>query len=64
MKLVSWNVNGIRAVWKKGFPEWLKKARPDVLCVQETRAWPEQLEPEQVAPRGHARLWAGAEQAA
>ena len=38
-----WNVNGIRAIWKKGFPEWLEKTRPDVLCLQETKAQPDQL---------------------
>jgi exodeoxyribonuclease-3 len=38
-----WNVNGIRAIWKKGFPEWLEKTRPDILCLQETKAQPEQL---------------------
>ena len=52
MKLISWNVNGLRAVWRKGFLDWFAEARPDVLCVQETRAWPEQLEAEQIAPEG------------
>ncbi|HLC72918.1 MAG TPA: exodeoxyribonuclease III [Candidatus Nanoarchaeia archaeon] len=37
MKLISWNVNGIRAVLKKGFDTWLKKEHPDVLCLQETK---------------------------
>jgi len=38
MKLISWNVNGIRAVYKKGFPEWITKELPDILCLQETKA--------------------------
>ena len=46
MKILSWNVNGLRAVQKKGFASWLKKARPDILCVQESRALPEQVEPD------------------
>lgn len=43
LKLISWNVNGIRAVLKKGFLEWFKDADPDILCIQETKAWEEQL---------------------
>ena len=46
MKILSWNVNGLRAVQKKGFADWLRKARPDILCVQESRALPEQVEPD------------------
>ncbi|MFP5458955.1 MAG: exodeoxyribonuclease III [Bacteriovoracia bacterium] len=38
MKLISWNVNGIRSVHKKGFLEWFTTASPDILCLQETRA--------------------------
>lgn len=37
-KLISWNVNGIRAVAKKGFAQWVLKERPDALCLQETKA--------------------------
>jgi len=44
MKLISWNVNGIRAVLKKGFAEWFAEEQPDVLCLQETKAKPEQVE--------------------
>lgn len=44
LKLLSWNVNGIRAVAKKGFHEWLNQANPDILCIQETKAWEEQLD--------------------
>jgi exodeoxyribonuclease-3 len=43
MDIVSWNVNGIRAVEKKGFCEWLAACNPDILCVQETKAEPGQL---------------------
>lgn len=43
MKLVSWNVNGIRAVMKKEFPQSLKTLNPDVLCIQETKAQPDQV---------------------
>ncbi len=43
IKLVSWNVNGIRAVAKKGFLEWMSTANADVVCLQETKAAPEQL---------------------
>lgn len=43
MKILSWNVNGIRAVYKKNFLEWLKHSRADIVCLQETKAQPEQL---------------------
>ena len=42
-QLLSWNVNGIRAIYKKGFLDWFKKENPDVLCLQETKAHPDQL---------------------
>ncbi len=37
MKLVSWNVNGLRAILKKGFLDFVEEERPDVICLQETR---------------------------
>ncbi len=43
MRLISWNVNGLRAAAKKGLPEWMDREAPDVLCLQETRAYPGQL---------------------
>src|ERR1700704_4592961 len=42
-RILCWNVNGLRAIWKKGFPEWFDKEYPDVLCLQETKAQPDQL---------------------
>jgi exodeoxyribonuclease III len=41
--LLSWNVNGIRAAFRKGFAQWLDQARPDIMCLQETKARPEQV---------------------
>ena len=41
--IISWNVNGIRAVEKKGFVEWLTNSNADVVCNQETKAHPGQL---------------------
>lgn len=44
MKIISYNVNGIRAALTKGFIEWLQQAGPDVICLQETKALKEQLD--------------------
>ena len=60
-KLISWNVNGIRAVWKKGFPEWLEATQPDILCVQETKAWPDQVDQDVLEPKGYHSYWECAE---
>lgn len=43
MKIISWNVNGIRAVYKKNFLEWFKKSRADIICLQEIKACAEQV---------------------
>lgn len=42
--LHSWNVNGIRAAVKKGFFEYVDKYQPDILCIQETKAHPDQVD--------------------
>lgn len=44
MKIISYNVNGIRAALNKGFIDWLQAANPDVVCIQETKAHKEQLD--------------------
>jgi exodeoxyribonuclease-3 len=44
MKIVSYNVNGIRAALKKGFIDWLQSVDPDVVCIQETKAMQEQVD--------------------
>ena len=43
MRLISWNVNGIRATYKKGFADRLEEMKPDVICIQETKAQDEQV---------------------
>ena len=43
MKIITYNVNGIRAALGKGLAEWIKEANPDVLCIQETKAQQEQM---------------------
>ena len=44
MKIISWNVNGIRAVIKKGFYDFVTEYNPDILCIQETKAQKEQVD--------------------
>jgi exodeoxyribonuclease-3 len=46
LRILSWNVNGIRAAQKKGLIDWIDKESPDILCIQETKAHPEQLSDE------------------
>ncbi len=53
MKLLSWNVNGLRAVHKKGFLDWFISENPDILCIQETKAHPDQLPDELVNVDGY-----------
>ncbi|MGB2630930.1 MAG: exodeoxyribonuclease III [Candidatus Omnitrophota bacterium] len=57
MRILSWNVNGLRAVLDKGFLDWLKKDSPDILCLQETKAEPDQLPASVVSPRGYNAYW-------
>lgn len=59
MKLISWNVNGLRSVLRKNFLEWLEAERPDVVCLQETRCTPDDIE--QLWPARYATHWNVAE---
>ena len=58
MKLISWNVNGLRAVMKKNFFDFVKEADPDVLCLQETKMQEGQ---EPVELEGYHQYWCSAE---
>lgn len=53
MKIISWNVNGLRALHKKGHFEWLVSQSPDIFCIQETKSQPEQLPEEVRNPYGY-----------
>ena len=53
MRIISWNVNGLRANVKKGSFDWLLQESPDIFCLQETKAHPEQLEEVVRNPRGY-----------
>ncbi len=59
--VVSWNVNGVRSVLKKGFLDWVDQAQPDVLCLQESRAMPTDLKDEEREPAGYTSIWTPAE---
>ena len=59
MKLISWNVNGIRAIAKKNFFDDLKSMNPDILCLQETKAQEDQVA-ETLADLNGYRLYANA----
>lgn len=61
MKIICWNVNGIRAVHKKGFVDFIKREQPDLLCLQETKAHKDQLEPILCNPTAdYASFWSSA----
>ena len=58
MKLISWNVNGLRACIQKGFYEFLESAAPDCICLQETKMQPGQAD---VQTPGYHQYWNSAE---
>ena len=60
MKLLSWNVNGLRSVLGKGFLDFLRESRPEVLCLQEIKAQEDQLD-HSLWPRGYQCHWNSAE---
>lgn len=61
MRILSWNVNGIRANAKKGFFEWMAKENADIVCLQETKAEPSQLTEDFIKPKGYVSYWASAQ---
>lgn len=60
-RIISYNVNGIRAALRKGFLDWLAAAKPDVLCLQEIKATPEQIEKEVLENLAYHHYWYPAE---
>ncbi len=59
MKLISWNVNGLRAVLRKNFLDYLQEESPDILCLQETKASPDDVE--QLWPSTYQTHWSSAQ---
>lgn len=57
MLITTWNVNGIRAAYQKGLNEWVMNANPDILCLQEIKARPEQLDEDKRTFGGYSALW-------
>ena len=55
MKLISWNVNGLRSVLRKNFLDFLAREQPDILCLQETKASPDDVE--QLWPSEYTTYW-------
>lgn len=53
MKIISYNVNGIRAAITKGFIEWLQSANPDVICLQEIKATEDQIPKDEIKAAGY-----------
>ena len=63
MKIIAWNVNGLRAALGKGALDWAWNQKPDLLCLQEIKARPDQLIDEQQIFPGYERVWNPAERA-
>lgn len=61
MKCISWNVNGIRAAYRKGLDSFVSELEPDILCLQETKAQPEQLDETLQSPPGYLAFYSSAE---
>jgi len=61
IRIISWNVNGIRAVHRKGFLDWFMKEKPDILCIQETKAVRKQFPPDIRSINGYHTYFSEAE---
>lgn len=60
-KIISYNVNGIRAALKKDWLDWVKSVNPDIICLQETKASPDQLDLEIFEEAGYRSYWFSAQ---
>jgi exodeoxyribonuclease III len=61
LSLISWNVNGLRAVYRKNFLEWIRSENADVVCLQETKAHPDQLPDALLSVPGYRAFFSSAE---
>ena len=60
-KIISYNVNGIRAAINKGLLDWMKTVKPGILCIQETKAQPDQVDMDAFKKLGYIDCWHSAE---
>ena len=60
-KIISYNLNGIRAALNKGFAEWLKNENPDIICLQEIKIQPDQIDEIIFNDMGYYCYWLCAE---
>ena len=61
MRVISYNVNGIRAAIKKGFVEWLQTNPADIICLQETKATKEDVDTSEIEKLGYTSYWFSAQ---
>ncbi|HEY6062945.1 MAG TPA: exodeoxyribonuclease III, partial [Chitinophagaceae bacterium] len=61
MRIISYNVNGIRAAIKKGFADWLKTNPADIICVQETKALKDDVDHQLFTALGYHNFWFSAQ---
>ncbi|MBN1348802.1 exodeoxyribonuclease III [candidate division KSB1 bacterium] len=61
LRLISWNVNGLRAIYKKGAFDWFLQQQPDIFCLQETKSQPDQLPAELTQVDGYHTYFSSAE---
>lgn len=61
LRIVSYNLNGIRSAINKGLTDWLKESSPDILCIQETKAQPDQVDVADFVRLGYTDYWHSAE---
>ncbi len=61
MKIISWNINGFRAIIKKDFKKTINELNPDILCLQEVKANEKQLTSDEINIEGYSYIWNAAE---
>ena len=61
LRIYSLNVNGLRSAMSKGFDKWLLTEQPDIICLQEIKAFPEQIDTSEIQKAGYQMLWHPAE---
>jgi len=61
MKIISWNVNGLRSIYRKGFLDWLKRGNFDIVCLQEIKTRKDQLSFDFFEPVGYKAIFNSAE---